>query len=181
MQQETLPLACTTGILVSEQAMNQVNLLENIRPETLSLREKEAVFSLARQLAVKDWDKTVLQSASSATRLCVDYFRGFTVEHFVVIFLTSQNQVIKVRDYGSGTVNQCPVFPREIARDLLILNASAVILSHNHPSGLAEASQADRAITELIKEAIALFDGRVLDHIIVGHEYTYSFAEHGLL
>ena len=102
-------------------------------------------------------------------------------EQFEVAFLTSQHRLIECETMFRGTINQAPVFPREIVRRALELNASAILLAHNHPSGIAEPSQADRNITERICEAAKLLDIRVLDHFIVGGINTYSFAEHGLL
>jgi len=104
-----------------------------------------------------------------------------TREQFNVLFLNSQNQLISDEIMFSGTINQAPVFPREIVKRALMLNAAAIILAHNHPSGIADPSSADRAITNLIQDAASLMDIRVLDHIIVGSTNCYSFAEHGLL
>lgn len=102
-------------------------------------------------------------------------------EHFLVMFLNSQNALITCENMFSGSVSQTSVYPREIVRRALALNASSVILSHNHPSGVAEASRADQDITKRIKEAMALIDVRVLDHIIVSNKSTFSFAEAGLI
>ncbi len=104
-----------------------------------------------------------------------------TREQFNVLFLNSQHQLIADEIMFSGTINQAPVFPREIIKKALFHNATAIILAHNHPSGLAEPSSADRTITDLIQDAANLMDIRVLDHIIVGSTKCYSFAEHALL
>lgn len=181
MKQEKLLLEDSNSALANNKPVCQAKLFEKIQPGSLSLREKTAIFELARQLAVQAYEDQFLKSAAHAGKICVDYLRGATEERFAVIFLTSQNQVIKIKQYGAGTINQCAVFPREIAKDLLLLNASAVILTHNHPSGLNDPSSADKSITERIANALELFDGRVLDHFIVANESTYSFAEHGLL
>ena len=78
-------------------------------------------------------------------------------------------------------IDGASVHPREIVRQTLAHNAAAVIFAHNHPSGIAEPSQADKLITEKLKQALALFDIRVLDHFIIGDGHPYSFAEHGLI
>lgn len=181
MQQGTLLLAPASSELAHDKPVCQARLFETIRPDTLSLREKTAIFELARQLAVQNYEDQFVGGAVQAGRICVDYLRGATEERFAVIFLSTQNQVIRIRQYGTGTINQCAVFPREIAKDLLMLNAAAVILTHNHPSGMVEPSSADKNITGMIVDALALFDGRVLDHFIVSGDKTFSFAEHGLL
>ena len=110
------------------------------------------------------------------------YFAGLDLEreHFVVLFLDSQHGVIETERLFSGTIDGAAVYPREIAKAALRRNAAAVILAHNHPSGLAEPSSADKRITDRIKAAMGLLDIRVLDHIIVG-DGCYSFAERGVL
>ena len=101
-------------------------------------------------------------------------------EHFAVAFLDSQHRLIETRTLFSGTLDGAAVYPREIARAALELNAAAVVLAHNHPSGSNEPSGADRKITSRIVSAVGLLDIRVLDHIILGDDYC-SFAERGLI
>ena len=103
------------------------------------------------------------------------------VECFAVLFLNAQFQLIQAETLFQGTVNQTAVYPREIARRALELNAVAVILAHNHPSGTLEASQADRTLTEAICRALQTIDIRVLDHMIVGAKECLSFAQRGWL
>lgn len=102
-------------------------------------------------------------------------------EVFAVIFLDSQNQVLQYKEMFYGSIASASVYPREIARLALRLNAAAVICSHNHPSGHPEPSEADRNITGRIREAMELIEVRVLDHIVVGGGQTVSFAERGWL
>ncbi|MCK6394652.1 DNA repair protein RadC [Zoogloea sp.] len=103
-------------------------------------------------------------------------------EVFYVIFLDSQNRAISCEPLFVGTLNQTSVYPREVIRRCIELNASAVILAHNHPSGVAEPSTADRTLTSSLKSALALIDVTVLDHFIVGGAARpMSFAERGLM
>lgn len=102
-------------------------------------------------------------------------------EVFAVIFLDNRNQVLQYKEMFFGTLASTSVYPREIARLALRLNAAAIICSHNHPSGHPEPSGADRTITERIRQALELVDVRVLDHIVVGGGRTVSFAERGWL
>jgi DNA repair protein RadC len=102
-------------------------------------------------------------------------------EVFAVVFLTSQHQVIEYEELFQGTVDGAAVYPRVVVKRALELNATAVILAHPHPSGDATPSQADKRITERLVSALALVDIRVLDHIIVSCEGSYSFAENGLI
>lgn len=101
-------------------------------------------------------------------------------EHFIVLYLDSQLCLIETRVEFSGTANQTSVYPREIARAALTMNASAVILAHNHPSGSSEPSRADVNLTLTLKSALALVDVQVLDHFVVGDSVT-SMAEKGLM
>ena len=101
-------------------------------------------------------------------------------EHFGVMFLDNRHQLIKFEVLFSGTIDGSSVYPREVVKRALELNTNAVIFSHNHPSGDTAPSQADKTITEKLKNALNQIDIRVLDHIIVG-DGCYSFAEAGLL
>lgn len=105
---------------------------------------------------------------------------GYEREVFAVMLLNNQNQLIEFRELFFGTVDAASVYPREVVKAVLEVNAATVIFAHNHPSGVAEPSQADRAITTKLTEALALVDVRVLDHIVVG-ETAVSFAERGWL
>jgi DNA repair protein RadC len=102
-------------------------------------------------------------------------------EVFAVLFLDSQHRLIKLDEMFRGTLGQTSVYPREVVRRAIALNAAAVILAHNHPSGLAEPSRADEFLTQTLKSALALVDVRVLDHLVVGCGSVVSFAERGLL
>ncbi len=102
-------------------------------------------------------------------------------EHFHVLFLNNQHKLLLDVRMFSGTIDGSSVYPREIVKQALHCNAAAVILAHNHPSGICVPSEADKFITNKIKQALATVDIRTLDHIIVGHMETYSFAEQGAL
>ena len=102
-------------------------------------------------------------------------------EVFVALFLDSQHRVLRADELFRGTLSQTSVYPREVVKAALAANAAAVIFAHNHPSGVAQPSQADELLTRSLKEALALVDVKVLDHFIVaGHQAT-SFVECGLL
>jgi DNA repair protein RadC len=101
-------------------------------------------------------------------------------EVFSVLFLDNQNYLIEYTEMFRGTIDSASVYPREVSKAALELNAAAVIFAHNHPSGISVPSSADRNITSKLKSALELFDIRVLDHIIIG-DTTYSFAESGLI
>lgn len=106
-----------------------------------------------------------------------------TLEHevFFCIFMDNQHRIIEAETCFQGTIDCANVYPRELVKRALQLNARALILAHNHPSGLAEASDADRAITRRLVDALNLVEVRILDHFIVAGTETFSFAERGLL
>ena len=102
-------------------------------------------------------------------------------EHFLVLYLNNQHQLIEDVVEFHGTIDGASVYPRIIARQAIVMNASAIILCHNHPSGINKPSQADKNITAKIKECLHLFDIRILDHIIIAGSETFSFANNGLV
>jgi DNA repair protein RadC len=107
--------------------------------------------------------------------------RDLRHEVFCCVYLDNRNRVIAFEELFRGTIDGASVHPREVVKEALAHNAAAVILAHNHPSGIAEPSQADELITRRLKEALALVDIRVLDHLVVGDDSCESFAERGLL
>ena len=119
-------------------------------------------------------------TSSQATR---DYLtselRHETREVFAVLFLDNQHQILKFERLFFGTLNAATVYPRIVVEQALKHQAAAVILAHNHPSGVAEASIADKQITHKLEQALQLIDVRVLDHMIIAGHQCYSFAEHG--
>lgn len=102
-------------------------------------------------------------------------------EVFAVMFLDAQHQLIAFDQMFRGTLARTSVHPREIVKRALALNAGAVVLAHNHPSGAAEPSRADELVTQAVRAALQLVDVRVLDHMVVGSMQVMSFAERGLL
>ena len=102
-------------------------------------------------------------------------------EVFLALFLDSQHRLITCEELFRGTLAQTSVYPREVVKAALRHNAGAVILAHNHPSGLAEPSRADELLTSALKQALALVDVKVIDHFVVAGDQTVSFAERGLL
>ena len=140
-------------------------VLEMGRRHLSSVMEREHTFNSPQ--AVKDFLQAQLRHQPR--------------EIFSLLLLDSQHQLLAYRELFQGTIDGASVYPREVVKAALDGNAAAVILAHNHPSGIAEPSQADRQITERIKAALQLVDIRVLDHMVVGDSRVLSFAESGLL
>ncbi len=131
------------------------------------------------------WEKIARGDHLQGAADTKDYVRarlgGYPWEVFACLFLDNRHRVIDYEELFRGTVDGANVHPREVVRRCIHHNAAAVILAHNHPSGNMEPSQADIRITERLKQALALVDIRVLDHIIIGDKGTTSLAERGLL
>ncbi len=106
---------------------------------------------------------------------------GLEHESFCVIYLDNRHRVLNFEELFRGTIDGTSVYPREVVKESLKVNAAAVILAHNHPSGVSEPSQADERITKRLKAALELVDIRVLDHIIIGSDKCTSLASRGLL
>lgn len=136
-----------------------LTLLEN------HLREPGVAFTSVT--AARDWLRLTLS--------------GLEREVFMVLLLDNQNRLLAHETLFSGSINRTEVHPREIVKTALRYNAAAVVLAHNHPSGHAEPSDVDRRITGVIKNALALIDVRLPDHLVVGSKDIVSFAERGWL
>ena len=147
---------------------------------------KRAQFEAAMELARRSL-KDDMRSASALTSpgAVRDYLRLALAERehevFVCLWLDAQHRVIACEELFRGTLTQTSVYPREIVKAGLKANAAAVIFAHNHPSGVAQPSQADELLTRNLKDALSLVDIKVLDHFIVAGHQTLSFAERGLL
>src|ERR1700752_2327284 len=141
-----------------------------------------AAIELSRRALQEELEKRNALTSPGAVR---DYLRlalsRREEEAFVCIWLDAQHKVIEIEEAFSGTLTQTSVYPREIVKAALARNAAAVIFAHNHPSGVAQPSQADELLTRNLKEALALVEVKVLDHFIVAGRQTLSFAERGLL
>jgi DNA repair protein RadC len=144
--------------------------------------ELAAVVEMAkRSLAQKLVETPVFESPASVKDYVQLQLGKRPYEVFAVLFLDSQHRLIQLDEMFRGTLNQASVYPREVVRRAMTLNAGAVILAHNHPSGLAEPSRADEYLTLTLKSALQLIDVRVLDHLVVGQGSVVSFSERGLL
>lgn len=128
-------------------------------------------------------EKLTREAALSNPRDTREYLmarlRAYPHEVFACLFLDNRHQVIKFEELFTGTIDGANVHPREVVKRALYHNAAALIFAHNHPSGVAEPSQADRNITDRLKSSLALVDIRVLDHFVIGDGEAVSFAERG--
>lgn len=140
----------------------------------------KGIAELARRYySVRMNEESALLSPEMTREFLQSQLTGEEREIFLVIFLDAQHRVLQHSRLFSGTLNHVEVHPREIVREAIKLNASAVILAHNHPSGCAEPSKADKLITERVIKCCQFMDIRVLDHLIIGRGEYVSFAERG--
>jgi DNA repair protein RadC len=142
----------------------------------------EEVLQQARRVLSQRVRRGATMSSPEAVK---DYLRVQlgVLEHevFCVIFLDAQHRIVALKEMFRGTVTQTSVYPREVVKEALAVNAAAVILAHNHPSGVAEPSRADEFLTHSLRQALALVDVRVLDHLVVAGADVTSFVELGLM
>ena len=129
-----------------------------------------------------DLDKKIA-SSTQAAKICKELYdmSDLSYEKMVMLTLNTKLQVVGCFEISRGTVNESTIYPREIATRALLTNAEAVILAHNHPSGTVGPSGADISITRKVKDILTMLDIRLLDHIIIAHDQTYSMADNGQL
>lgn len=141
-----------------------------------------AAKELVKRVLSEQMQNTMVLPSTVAVRDFIRlHFLGKEYEAFVVLFLDVHCRIIEAEEIFRGTLMQTSVYPREVVKRALRLNAAAVILAHNHPSGVAEPSRADEMLTQSLKSALGLVDVRVLDHIVVAGSALISLAERGLL
>ncbi|MGH8476292.1 MAG: RadC family protein [Methylococcales bacterium] len=166
------------GLLEAErERFNQTHGLGDAKYAQL-----QAVLEMARRHLRETLQRgDALSDPESCRNYLSAQLRSYPYEVFAGLFLDNRHRVIQFEELFRGTIDSTSVYPREVLRFALQLNAAAVIFAHNHPSGHCTPSNADRQITSKLVDALALIDVRVLDHFIVGDGDGYSFAEHGLL
>lgn len=141
----------------------------------------QAVIEMSKRFLSEKLDRgEAITNPTLIRQYLLSRLRDYPYEVFACLFLDNRHRIIQYEELFKGTIDAASVYPREVLRRVMHHNAAALILAHNHPSGIAEPSQADMRITHKLKDALALIDVRILDHFIVGDEVT-SFAEQGLL
>ena len=142
----------------------------------------QAIFEMSRRaLSEQLQQRDVFKSPQAVRDYLVLKLDSLTKEVFLVLFLDTQNRLLASEEMFSGSLSETSVYPREVLKRALHHNAASVIFAHNHPSGIAQQSQADELLTKQLKQALALVDVRVLDHFIVAGNNTLSFSERGLI
>jgi DNA repair protein RadC len=145
------------------------------------LADRDEILNAAAQLQVQSIAGTSVSTPATARDFLRSALAPRESECFAILWLDNRHRVLSFDVLFTGSINGAPVYPREVMKTCLARNAAAAILAHNHPSGVLEPSQADELITRRLKEALALVDVRVIDHVIVSTGGAFSFAERGLL
>lgn len=181
-----------TAVDLSRELLNQFGSLRELLDSTMEefccarglgqakYVQLQAVLEISkRYLAAQISGKTAFANSRAVKDFVVAQLRHKKSECFLALFLDSQHQLIRHKELFQGTIDGASVYPREVVVEALEFNAAAIIFAHNHPSGIAEPSQADLSITRRLKDALDLVDIRTLDHIVVGDREAVSFAERG--
>lgn len=184
-------LAALLQLLPKRAAMRLYQAAQGSAGRVLELAAADAGIAGARLQAAQQLHERALferaakgpvMSAPGEVRVYLErtlMLRAYEV--FCVLYLDNRHRLIAMQELFRGTIDGASVHPREVVREAMARNAAAVLLAHNHPSGVAEPSQADELITRRLREALALIEVRVLDHFIVGCGQTVSLAERGLV
>ncbi len=166
----------------SSVSMITEDRFDGLSPFQLNAVEKQSLMALALiMLEEQHRPGEVLDSTEETRRYLRIRLAEYKNEVFGCIFLNTRHRIIEVTELFQGTIDGASVHPRVVVQKALVCNAAAIAFFHNHPSGVAEPSHADEAITRRLKEALALVDIRVLDHFVVTAGESVSFAERGLI
>jgi len=180
MTQQQFDMFCAEPASVSYIHQNRFS---GIDPETITDEEGEEILALAKAYAARKMErKGRLKSSTISQRYLLAKYRDYAHEVFGIIYLDTRHGVIDIEILFQGDIDGCSVYPRQVVKNVLLQRGcSAVMFFHNHPSGNPQPSQADKRLTEKLKECLDMVDVRVLDHIVLGAAETFSFAESGLI
>lgn len=163
---------------MSSKSMHNKSTFQSLN---LWAQSDDAILASAANIIAERYVKKDAYTNPQATKDFLTYkLCGYEREVFAVMLLDNQHQLLEFKELFFGTLDAASVYPREVVKAVLAVNAAAVIFAHNHPSGESEPSTADKHITKRLTDALGLIDVRVLDHIVVGRT-PVSFAERGLL
>ena len=164
-----------------EYKVSEFSNFPDYLPPKFSAEERK-IISKALRLVSRTYTRGLVFTTPD---VAIDFFKlhlaGLEREHFVMVCLNTRHRMLKCFTLHQGTVDGAEVYPREVVKAALSVNASAVLFGHNHPSGEAKPSSADQTLTKQLKKALDIVGVRVLDHIIIAGEQTYSFARAGAL
>jgi DNA repair protein RadC len=162
-------------------AFNASLLVQDAQGRYLPATAEQILEEARRVIDLKTQRGEAFTSPELVKEYLVTKLAGFEHEVFAALFLDAKHQLIQYVEMFRGSIDSASVYPREVVKEALHHNAAAVIFAHNHPSGNPEPSQADKTLTQRLKEALMLVEVRSLDHIVVGGRQTVSFAERGLI
>ena len=162
-------------------AFNASLLVQDAQGRYLPATAEQILEEARRVIDLKTQRGEAFTSPELVKEYLITKLAGFEHEVFAALFLDAKHQLIQYVEMFRGSIDSASVYPREVVKEALHCNAAAAIFAHNHPSGNPEPSQADKTLTQRLKEALMLVEVRSLDHIVVGGRQTVSFAERGLI
>lgn len=162
-------------------AFNASLLVQDAQGRYLPATAEQILEEARRVIDLKIQRGETFTSPELVKEYLITKLAGFEHEVFAALFLDAKHQLIQYVEMFRGSIDSASVYPREVVKEALHHNAAAVIFAHNHPSGNPEPSQADKTLTQRLKEALMIVEVRSLDHIVVGGRQTVSFAERGLI
>jgi len=177
----SLKVRSESGRLVEHADTVSTDFVRDAAVGLQSVPDSEILEAAFRILARRMAKGSVLTSPKDTQRYLTLRFAELEHEVFAIVYLTKRHRVIACEELFRGTIDGASVHPRIVVKNSLRHNAAAVIVAHNHPSGIAEPSQADEIITQRLKAALELVDIRLLDHIVTAGDSAVSFAQRGLL
>ena len=167
---------------MESQSMQGSPLYIRSKPRRYKVANADEIIEAARAVAGQRMQRGAsFVNPEESGRFFMDKLGGLEREVFAAVFLDTRHRLIEYAELFQGTIDGAEVHPREVVRQALRCNAAAVLVAHNHPSGTVEPSAADRAVTARLKQALALVDVRLLDHVVVGGTETASMAARGLV
>lgn len=160
--------------------LTSFSLINGLGPAKFA--QLQAVLELAKRALAEDLQEGITLSSPKSVKNYLQLLIGNkSFEAFVVLFLDVKNRLIQSEELFRGSLTRASVYPREVVKRALHHNAASIILAHNHPSGFAQPSNTDIDLTNELKKALAMVEVKVLDHIVVAGNKTFSFAEHGII
>ena len=187
-------LPAREAVRIAQYALDEagdLRCLLDLPPDEMTrlpgIRDRDATALIAaleigrRHIATSVTHGEAIQNPKDLVRFFTAHLRHHRIEHFLVLFLDTRHRVLALEEVSRGTLDGTVVYEREVVRRALHHHAGAVVLCHNHPSGVVSPSETDKKLTRELTAALALVRVRVLDHLIIGEQAAFSFVEHGLL
>ena len=178
---KSLAVRSNRGHIKQPADISSTDFVRHSQTGQVPVMDSEIVSAALGILAKRIAKGSIIKNMEDAKKYLAVRFADLQHEVFAIVYLTNRHAVIACDEIFRGTIDGASVYPREVVKSALQYNAAALIIAHPHPSGICEPSQADELITTRIREACALLDIRLIDHIVISGDRAVSFAERGML